>query len=143
MGLDARVYLNPKHLPADLLALSPVAHPESGEFTFGDDETTDRNHARTLAIRRRIGNIAFVAEIRHEVTLAFGHGNSLVSTKVVYSGSHAGDWIAYPEIGRLADEIEFLERKTRGRRSESLDEFISKMRELIAAAQREENAIVF
>jgi len=143
MGLDARVYLSPKHLPHDKAALSPVRDPETGEFPFSDERTADRHHEPTVAISRRIGNIALVDEIRSEIALKSGQEDSLILTKVVYSGNHAGDWVAYKQILLLAEEIELLDTKTLGRRSDSLGEFISTMRELITAAQREESAIVF
>jgi len=84
-----------------------------------------------------------VAFIREEVAKAFGNQESLLSKKVVYSGSHAGDHIPFSQIADLGREVDELENRTNASRSPELATFIAQMRNLIAAANREGNGIVF
>jgi len=143
MGLDASVYRNRKNLPA-YLRERVACDPESGEIHFRD-AADDRlfDSSRLKAWHEYIGNTALVAFIRKEIANAFGHQESLLSKKVVYSGSHAGDHIPLFEIDQLSSEIDKLERTTIPERSTELTTFIRQMRKLIAAAIQEENGIVF
>ncbi len=143
MGLDATVYRNRKNLPAHLRD-KVTSDAESGAINVRD-AADDRlfNSSQLEACHERIGNIAFVAFIREEIAKAFGHQESLLSRKVVYSGSHAGDFIAFSEIDQLKHEIDELDKITSSSRSAELVTFIEQMRKLILAAIREENGIVF
>jgi len=143
MGLDATVYRNRKNLPAHLRE-RVTNDPETAALYFPD--ATDEKlfgSPQLEAWHERLGNIALVAFIREEIAKAFGHQNSLLSKKVVYSGSHAGDCILFSEIDQLNREIDELEKLTMSSRSPELTIFIEQMRSLIAAAIREENGIVF
>jgi hypothetical protein len=143
MGLDATVYRNRKNLPAHLQE-RVIRDPESGEIYFRDaDDEKLFDSSQFKAWHERIGNIALVAFIREEIAKAFGHQESSLSRKVVYSGSHAGDCIPFSEIDKLNREVDELERMTRSSRSPELTGFIEQLRKLIAAAIREENGIVF
>lgn len=143
MGLDATVYRNLKNLPANLREKLTV-DPESSAICVRDAEDDKLFDSSQLeACHERIGNIALVASIREEIAKAFGHQEGLLSRKVVYSGSHAGDCIPFSEIEQLNREIDELGSLTRSLRSAQLSTFIEQMRELIAAAIREGNGIVF
>ena len=144
MGLSAVVYRNPKNLPEHLRERVHVINLESGEIDFRDFADDRLLGSSTLmAWQERIGNLAMVGFLREEISKAFGHQESLLSTKVVYSGSHTGDYIPFPQIDLLNREIEELERITKPSRSGELADFIAQMRSLIAAANREGNGIVF
>jgi hypothetical protein len=143
MGLDATVYRNRRNLPVHLRE-KLTSDTESGEVYFRE-AVDDRlfGTAQLIAWQERIGNIALVAFIREEIAKAFGHQESLLSRKVVYSGSHAGDCIPFREMDQLNREIDELEKLTISSRSPELASFIGQMRKIIAAAIREENSIVF
>ena len=143
MGLDATVYRNRKNLPAHLRE-RVTSDPESGEIYFRDAADLGLFDSSCFdAWHERIGNIALVAFIREEIVKAFGHHETLLSRKVVYSGSHAGDCIPFSDVDSLSREIDELERNTMSSRSPELTTFIEQMRKLVAAAIREENGIVF
>ncbi len=143
MGLDATVYRNRKSLPAQLRD-KVTSDAESGAMNVRD-AADDRlfNSSQLEACHERLGNIALVAFIRGEIAKALGHQESLLSRKVVYSGSHAGDWIPFSEIDQLSREIDDLEKMTISSRSAELTTFIEQMRKLIGAAIREVNGIFF
>jgi hypothetical protein len=143
MGLDATVYRNRKNLPAHLQE-RVTSDTESGEIYFRDAADIgifESSHLK--AWHEYIGNIALVTFIREEVAKAFGNREGLLSRKVVYSGSHAGDFIPFSDVDSLDREIDELERDTMSSRSPELTTFIEQMRKLVAAAIREENSIVF
>lgn len=143
MGLDATVYRDRKNLPAHLRERVAV-DPQSGEIYFrdaADDKLFDSSQLE--AWHEYLGNISLVAFIREEIAKAFGNQESLLSRKVVYSGSHAGDYIPFSEVDQLNREVDELEKMTVPGRSAELTVFIEQMRKLIAAAIREENGIVF
>jgi hypothetical protein len=102
---------------------------------FADDKTFDST--KLQAWHERIGNIATVAFLEEE------NQESLLSTKVVYSGSHAGDFIPFSETPQLEQEVNQLEARSAETRSPELTTFSGQMRRLIAAASREHNAMVF
>jgi|SRR5215470_7323266 len=143
MGLDAAVYRSLKDLP-EYLRERVTVYPESGEISFRDiGDYKLFGLSKLKAWHEHIGNIAMVAFIREEVAKAFGDRESLLSKKVVYSGIHAGDHIPFSRIADLSREIDELEERTSSSRSPELTNFIVQMRNLIAAANREGNAIVF
>lgn len=144
MGLDATVYRNPRNLPEYLRERVTVVEPESGEIDFRD-AADDRvfGSSKLKAWHEYIGNIAMVAFLREEIAKAFGNQESLLSKKVVYSGSHAGDYIPFSEIDLLSREIDDLEKITTISLAPELANFITQMRDLIAAANREGNRIIF
>src|SRR5215467_10668947 len=112
MGLDAAVYRNLKDLP-EYLRERVTVDPESGEISFRDISDYQLFGLPKLkAWLERIGNIAMVAFIREEVAKAFGNQESLLSKKVVYSGSHAGDHIPFSQIADLGREVDELENRT-------------------------------
>ncbi|HEY1800307.1 MAG TPA: hypothetical protein VGG46_05165 [Terriglobales bacterium] len=142
MGLDACVYKNKANLPFDVDALGASFDPATGEYFFEDVEL-DRKypHEAFKAISRRLGNIAAIAELREELAGVLDN-NSVVMSKVIYSGSHAGDFLPLALLASLESELSAInEYQKHG--SELITEFVANMRELIAAARREGNPIVF
>lgn len=143
MGLDASVYWNLKKLPEHLRERVTV-DAESGEIGFRDfADYRVFGLSKLKAWHERIGNIAMVAFLREEIAKAFGNQESLLSKRVVYNGIHAGDCIPFSQIELLGREVAELEKITATSRSPELTNFIAQMRNLIAAANREGNAIVF
>jgi hypothetical protein len=143
MSLDAFVYRNCKNLPAHLRE-KVATDPGSGALYFRNAADYKLYPLSELeACDEHIGNIALVAFIREEIAQAFGHQDSLLSTKVVYNGTHAGDSIPFFEIDQLSREIDELEKMTTSSQSAELAKFIEQMRNLIVAAIREGNGIVF
>ncbi len=143
MGLDTTVYRNLANLPAYLRERVTV-EPGSGEVYLRDAREYGLfDLPKTKAWHEYLGNIALVAFIRNEIAKAFGNQDSLLSKKVVYNGIHGGDHIPFSQINLLSDEISELEKITRDSRSPELSNFIAQMRNLIAAANREGNGIVF
>lgn len=144
MSLDAIVYRNLKNLPEYLRERVVTVNPESGETDPRDiSDYRTFGSSRLKAWHEHIGNIAMVAFLREEIGKAFGNQESLLSKRVVYNGVHAGDCIPFSQIELLGREIEELERITSLTRSPELTNFITQMRNLIAAANREGNGIVF
>lgn len=143
MGLDATVYRNLKNLPAYIRERVTV-DPDSGEISLLDCagySVFDLSKAK--AWHEHLGNIALVAFIREEIADHFGNRECLLSKKVVYNGIHGGDHIPFSQVGLLSQEVDELEKITSGSRSPELANFIAQMRNLIAAANRERNGIVF
>lgn len=143
MGLDATVYRSLANLPAYLRERVTV-EPGSGEVYLRDlAEYGLFDLSKTKAWHEYLGNIALVALIRNEIAKAFGNQDSLLAKKVVYNGLHGGDHIPFSQINLLSDEVDALEQITSTSRSPELASFIAQMRNLIAAANREGNGIVF
>lgn len=144
MGLDAHVCRNPRNLPVYLQNWPLVREEGSGELSFANpNDWNEEIHQAFIACHHHIGNIALVRFLREEIAAAFGNETSLLFTKVVYNGIHGGDFIPLSAITDLSAELDELERLTQGSRPPELDCFLVQMRELVAAALREENGIVF
>jgi hypothetical protein len=132
-----------KNLPAHLRE-KVTTDPGSGALYFRNAADYRLHPLSELeACDEHIGNIALVAFIREEIAKAFGHQDSLLSRKVVYNGTHAGDSIPFSEIDQLSHEIDELEKMTTPSQSAELVKFIEQMRNLTVAAIREGNGIVF
>lgn len=67
----------------------------------------------------------------------------ILRTKVLNSFSHSGDVIRLEELRALNQEIQEIKKRTQGRRSGLLDQFLNDLEELIATARAQENPIVF
>jgi hypothetical protein len=64
-------------------------------------------HTRHLLCHHRLGNIVLVGLLRAEST-PFKSEYSLLCEKVIYNGSHAGDWLGRSTYPQLAVELEKL-----------------------------------
>jgi hypothetical protein len=92
-------------------------------------------HRGGILLHHRLGNIALIGLLRAEL-----QGDSerfpILATKVVYSGSHCGDFLRLEEIPQLQRELELL--REFHCRSRDADRFMSgfreKMSELAAMA---------
>ncbi len=139
MGLDAVVFRNIRHLELGSDKESAQLIPETGQVFFEDDEVSGKYRDRVQAAHFRLGNIRAIAELREEVAKLMGP-ESLLCRKVLYSGSHSGDFVPRDELGTIDEEIASLQCK--GKVSGELGNFLSAMKELIRVAVAEGNPIV-
>jgi hypothetical protein len=138
MGLDAVVFRNAKNLEkefgCDLFEIDEKtgeAVPKNTELKIPQD--------RFYAIERRLGNLSGIAWLRETVGDLLRNPESIVQSRVLYSGTHSGDSITLNELPRLRDEIGLL--KSCG--PPELRAFIDAMESLMDAAEAEGNPIVF
>ena len=155
MGLDACVYCNcikegkaPPHPFPELLAFD-----ETGEATLKSEReialdlwlTHDKwfhescSHSGHLMVKR-LGNIALVAHVR-----GFLEGNAsyefpLLLNRVVYSGTHSGDWIAARDVPQLMSEAKRLQSITS---DPLIVRFANDVMDLAVASTATGNPIVF
>src|SRR5207253_1992444 len=123
--------------------LGAVLDPTTGEYYFSDAalETRFPSETRT-AVRNRIGNIALISELRQQAGAVLDE-NSVVLSKVLYSGTHCGDAIDAQVFPNLEQELSLLHRHAEKVGSEYLKRFSADVVELITAAKSEGNPIVF
>ena len=159
MGLDARVYCD--CFERGRLASQP--NPEWGVFVAPEGGRCERTglplevavefdrwndgacqHKEGILIEQRIGNMWGVIELRQELereSAAF----PLLLAKVLYSGTHGGDWMNVQEVELMRHELEPLAHLHSSEPSTEayLREFEHIMRELTEAALRVQKPIVF
>ena len=140
MGLDAVVYRNRKHLQLGPDEETAQLIPDTGQVYFDNDETSRRHYDQLKAADIRLGNISKIAELRDEMIQLAGTTNMLYQ-KVLYSGSHSGDFVPLDELRLMLDEIRSVRRT--GKPSKELRRFLDQMEELIRTATNESNPIVF
>jgi len=129
MGLDAVVYFRP-----DTVAYrggQPNADSETG---FLLEEIP--------VIRKRLGNASMIASIADEILPLLGP-DSLLLSKVLYSGSHSGDSIGVQELDTLDAEISRTKVKGSASLSPVLETFLQNMSDLVREAKDQKSPIVF
>lgn len=115
MGLDACVFCdclekgrNLKPLPNDVVikvgADGYASVERNGEEVWEDLEC---EHQFRFLIRHRLGNIALVGFLRWELNREASSYPFLLK-RVVYSGSHTGDWIGLDQLPELQAELQRL-----------------------------------
>jgi hypothetical protein len=93
MGLDAIVYKNLHHQNLGADASSAEIDPETHEVSFLNDDLSKKYRDQREAASFRIGNISAVARLRAEAQRLLPP-NSLILTKILYSGTHTGDTLS-------------------------------------------------
>ena len=142
MGLDAGVYKNLRDVPEELRKQVRLDDAVTGEINYVDDLWQPGHTRKDLfAIDIRIGNVWTVADLRYEVETRMP-GKSVIMNAVIYSGSHAGDFVPFDQLDKLEEEVKFLKAYPEPLPS-NLQEFLNEMTMLIDAARREQNPIVF
>lgn len=138
MGLDAYVYLRREFIQA--------AHPDAlrldkdtGEVYYAH-EAGLRDDFVSEAIHIRLGNIANISGLRHELCTPDAN-LPIICGKILYSGSHCGDWIEFALIDELAREVAHL--RTRTDLSSYAVIFLDSLDALILASRDQRNPIVF
>lgn len=92
MGLDAVVYLRP-------------GNAKDSRLLTGDH--TELSLDETPAIHKRLGNASMIAWIADEALQLLGK-DSVLFSKVLYSGTHSGDSVRHVELNKLESEIKVL-----------------------------------
>lgn len=144
MGLDIAVYKSRKSLGIDLDSLGAVRDPDTGQYqvpsSFGRDVMP---RELVAAIRWRVGDMSGVAQLREEIQRVSGDVHVILIEKCLYNGTHAGDTISADHFDRLEAEIHHLQANCDARFSDYLNNFLTKMLEIIQIARKEANPIVF
>ena len=142
MGLNAVVYINKSHLAHELQDSSFSTDDETGELypTLKDAKTYPAE--MFTAVHKRLGNASLIGELANEIS-TIANPDSVLVRKVLRSASHSGDVIALKDVERLESEINLVKQKTAHVRSPDLENFLNSLLELIEAAKKQGNPIVF
>ena len=125
MGLDATVYCNcyktgqVKNQPPyqELVeidvsgAVYIVTDNNDKYFEFEDWKRSACIHEKMVFLHHRLGNIGAIGHVAthvEEVSAQKNYKFPILLTKVIYSGSHAGDQLDLPDITLLAIELNML-----------------------------------
>ena len=142
MGLNAFVYINKSNLAEELQDSSFLTDDETGElYPAPNDDRTNPAEMSTAA-HKRLGNASLIGGLANAVSGIVGLDSVLMS-KVLSSGSHSGDVVTLKDVGRLESEINLVRQKTDSFRSADLEKFLNSLLELIEAAKKQGNPIVF
>src|SRR5262249_39513892 len=114
MGLDAIVYRGKANLPFDPDSVGAVLDESTGEYYFPNpalESVREREFPREtrIAAKKRLGNMSVVAALRQEIEQVLDC-QSLIVSKVLFSGTHAGDTISLDSIPALENELLRLRR---------------------------------
>ena len=142
MGLDAVVYVNKINLDIDQLSESFLVDEQTGEVYPNPGDGLIRPAQEFTAIHRRLGNATLIGALANEISRVVDP-NSILLQGILYSASHSGDGIGLENLRNLESEMNLVRQRTEGARSRELDSFLTVLAELIEAAKREKNAIVF
>jgi hypothetical protein len=146
MGLDAAVYRQLDELPFTKEDLRFIeVDPRTGQVDFEDAALFRAWSDKVKVVEKRIGNIALVNVLKAELEGILGESGSetLLISKVLYSGTHSGDVISTDELDSLRQEIALVRGIAGCRKSSELEGFLADMDELADAAKRHGNPIVF
>ena len=143
MGLEAVVFKNLRNLTLSGSEDAIEVDPLTREVSFVDDEVGNQYpDAFFRSTERRLGNVASLGQILAEISES-SNPEGILRTKVLKSFSHSGDVIPFEELTAFNQEIQEIKKRTEGRRSPLLDQFLNDLEELIAEARSQENPIVF
>jgi hypothetical protein len=143
MSLTALVYRSRARITIPVESLGAVKDDRTGEYYFPTSEHDGKFPPEDFIAREFwIGNVTGVAELRQDLAELIS-SDSLLQTKVLYSGSHSGDIIEVALLPVLEEEIQNLLNTKRLRLSEHDAAFLKGMLELIEVAKTEQNPIVF
>jgi hypothetical protein len=142
VGLSAVVYKNKRHLDLGSDEKESRLVPETGEIYFENEEISKKYRAALRATERQLGNMAEIIALREELTGLIGP-ESVILQKVVYSGTHCGDFLPPESIAALSFELNSISKTVGGSLSPELRRFVISLEELIRAAENEGNPIVF
>ena len=131
MGLDAVVYEGKTR---------QVQRKGGQEYVEGNTSSVDSQEV--TAIHKRLGNASMIASVADEIR-PFIEKDSLLLSKVLYSGSHSGDKIGVEDIDKLESEINDTRAKSGGSLSLAVENFFEDMSDLVEKAREEGSPIVF
>jgi hypothetical protein len=114
MGLDGCVYRSKANLPFEPESVGAVLDIATGEYYFADPNIETAREREfpadsRIAVKKRLGNVALVAFLKATADRFLG-SQSLVVSKVLYSGTHCGDCIPVDLISELQSELGLLRR---------------------------------
>jgi hypothetical protein len=101
-------------------------------------------HEDGVLLHHRIGNIALVS-LLHSKLSHEAEKFPVIMQKILYSGSHAGDYLSLDIVERLKTELDFLDGFvcSSARNQEFFDEFRQKLIELVETALEVKKPISF
>ena len=137
MGLNAAVFFNPENLPKHLEPHMYDWEELTGEYLTR--EPWDHLYEEFRACDLRLTNAGGAGELRRQLGDLGVPEDSVLLAKVLYSGTHCGDFIPLSLVDQLESEVDVLGPQPAG----ELATFLANMRALIEAAKRQKNPIVF
>jgi len=97
-----------------------------------------------------LGNIALIALFRTIVTQLVGHVEDrclLLWSKVIYNGTHTGDYLTAEQVNELDAEIRYLRSceltGLDGENGQYFQDFLGKLEDLIRTSQQVNKPIAF
>jgi hypothetical protein len=97
-------------------------------------------HKRGYLVFKHLGNVGSIAHVRAYIMPLVQTHFPLLMEKVVYSGTHGGDWIPATEVPLLLKEVQFLKDATS---DSNVRQFAADMVEFCEASLATGNPIVF
>lgn len=144
MGLDAVVYKGRRSLPFIPEEVGAILEPKTGEFYFADSKIEKRfNSEGVIATSKRLGNASTIGSLSEVVELALRRDKSILQDKVLFSGTHSGDVIEPTDFVQLRAELDEVRGSSPHNKVPILAEFVLNMEDLLDAALKESNPIVF
>jgi len=146
VGVDAAVYRRLEDLPLQRGDLRFVeVDPRTGQVDFENADLFQTWKDKVKVIEKRIGNMSHVDRLKAELSGVLGKSSSgsLLISKVLYSGTHSGDFIGREYLTPLKNEIALVRRVSERQISSELNSFLGDMEDLIAASTQNGNPIVF
>ncbi len=158
MGLDATVYCD--CFECGRLRTPPLpqwnVYVDSSGARFSRTENLDKDlacdqwnttaceHKNGVLLHRYLGNITRVGLVRESLS---GHAASfpIILGKVVYSGTHAGDFLSVDQVESLRPELDALTEVRPGneRQAQCVCDFEEQLKELVAASLQVRKPISF
>ena len=142
MGLDAYVYCNRMRLRFVTPTPGVSIDDRTGVIDFDNADLYRQFADQVVAVHHRLGNVALVTQLAKEVRRAIGAELPIITNTVLGSGAHCGDLVELGQVDALEQELQVLAAAP-VEHSRLMDEFLSQMRELVAAARAEQNPIYF
>ena len=143
MGLTARVYTNKNKLLSEIQSSETHVDDETGEIFF-DDPTRAPPESELVALEKRLGNVALIHSLAEEIrSVVPTKSESFLLDRVLYNGSHSGDFIQVTELDALRREIISVVDLTEGHGTKELGRFLEDLSELTRMSEEQRNPIVF
>ena len=145
MSVNAIVYTNKKNIKFDKIYNNFLdIDKDTGEVFVAEenDYTSNLSEDIYVAISRHIGNLSTINYLYRIIADIFNSEQSIILSKILYSGSHSGDKIECSELYQLESEINIIKEKS-DKSDSVVSHFIDTMLELSFVSKKEGNPIVF
>ncbi len=158
MGLDATVYCNcfetgrlKESAPCPQVSISADGSLDCGSEDLEKLLAFDQwllhracEHPNGVLLHHHIGNLAQVGLLRSELGREV-EAFSILLSKVLYSGTHTGDYLLPEDLSNVQAELDRLDKfvSSSERNQEDVDSFRLQMLELVGAALRVGKPISF